>query len=95
MYHPQSNPAERVMRELSRMFRTRNSWPQYVPYNEWTFNNVCHESTHHAPSELFLNQAPHNLLIQYIHFPTIDILIDYDKKTNISPCNSVKNAIKI
>lgn len=85
IYHPQSNLAERVMRELGRMFRTycqekHSSWPQYVPYIEWTLNNVRHESTHHTPSELFLNQTPHNPLTKFIHFPTIDLPPDYDKK---------------
>jgi len=69
IYHPQSNLAERVMRELGRMFRTychtkHSNWPQYVPYIEWTLNNVRHKSTHHTPSELFLKQTPHNPLTQ-------------------------------
>lgn len=84
IYHPQSNPAERVMRELGRMFRTychdkHNTWPQYVPYIEWTLNNVRHESTHFTPSELFLKQIRHNPLSPLIQFPTSD-LPDYSKK---------------
>lgn len=72
------------MRELGRMFRTychtkHSDWPQYVPYIEWTLNNVRHKSTHFTPSELFLKQSQHNLLSQIIQFLTSD-LPDYDKK---------------
>jgi transposase InsO family protein len=74
IYHPQSNPAERVMRKLRRMFQTyyyqeHSLWPQYVLYIEWTLNNVRHESTHQTPSALFLQNSQHNPLIQFIHFP--------------------------
>ncbi|KAF0746040.1 Integrase catalytic domain-containing protein [Aphis craccivora] len=62
VYHPQSNPAERFTRELGRMFRTychkqHSLWPQYVLYIEWTLNNIRHESTHHTPSALFLQNT--------------------------------------
>jgi len=85
IYHPQSNPAERVMRELGRMFRTychtkHSSWPQYIPYIEWTLNDVHHESTHHTPSELFLKHSQYNPLTQLIQFPSEDILPDHDRK---------------
>lgn len=85
VYHPQSNPSERVMRELGRMFRTychekHSSWPQYVPYIEWTLNNTRHESTHHTPSELFLNQSQHNPLSKVVQFPINDISPDHSKK---------------
>lgn len=54
----QSNPAEYVMKELGRMFRTychqkHSSWPQYVPYIEWKLDNVQHESTHQLPLHSF------------------------------------------
>lgn len=56
VYHPQSNPAERVMRELGRMFRTychnhHTQWPYYVPYIEWVLNNTVHEATGHTPKK--------------------------------------------
>jgi len=45
VYHPQSNPAERVMRELGRMFWTycsdhHTEWPKYINYVEWVLNNT-------------------------------------------------------
>lgn len=55
IYHPQSFPADRVMRELGKMFRTychakHSTWPQFVPYIDWTLNNIRHESTQHTTS---------------------------------------------
>jgi len=85
VYHPQSNPAERVMRELGRLFRTycnerHNTWPQYVPYIEWVLNNVRHESTLHSPSELFLNDETPNPVSSLIDYPHNDITLEYPKK---------------
>jgi len=89
VHHPQSNPAERVMRELGRMFRTychtkHSYWPQYVPYIEWTINNVYHESTAHTPSELFLKHTPYNPLTQFIHFPNNDFPPNYQHKLTLA-----------
>lgn len=73
VYHPQSNPAERVMRELGRMFRLychehHNSWTQHVNYVEWVLNNLKHHSTTYTPCELFLHTTIHNP-ISNIKFP--------------------------
>lgn len=89
IYHPQSNPAERVMRELGRMFRTychhkHSLWPQYVPYIEWTLNNVRHESTHQTPSALFLKNPQHNPLTQFIQFPDNDLPFEHDKQLTLA-----------
>lgn len=85
VYHPQSNPAERVMRELGRLFRTycnerHNTWPQYVPYIEWVLNNVKHESTLHSPAELFLNDNVPNPVSQHLDYPQINFPVSYHKK---------------
>lgn len=85
IYHPQSNPTERVMRELGRMFRTychkqHSLWPQYVPYIEWTLNNIRHESTHHTPSTLFLQSRQHNPITQFIQFPHENYPVDLNKQ---------------
>lgn len=58
IYHPESNPAERVMRELGRLFRTychdnHAEWPHYVQYIEWVLNNTIHESTGFTPENFF------------------------------------------
>lgn len=97
VYHPQSNPAERVMRELGRMFRTychqqHSTWPQYVPYIEWTLNNVRHESTHQTPSALFLNKSKYNPLVQCIQFPNNDLPLDYNKELTLAQDVQVSKA---
>lgn len=74
VYHPQSNPAERVMRELGRMFRTYCSeqhmqWPRYVTYIEWVLNNTVHEATGHTPQELFLKVERCNPFDTAVEFP--------------------------
>lgn len=86
VYHPQSNPAERVMRELGRFFRTYCSeryanWPKYVPYIEWVLNNVRHESTRHTPPELFLDSELFNPIKSIIQFPPLIFLNLSDKLT--------------
>jgi len=74
VYHPQSNTAERVMRELGRLFRSycsehHSDWPTYVSYIEWVLNHTVHEATGSIPSELFLQQLPDNPLSALIDFP--------------------------
>lgn len=58
VYHPQSNPAERVMRKLGCLFRSycaqHTNWATFVPYIEWVLNHTVHEATGFMPSELFL-----------------------------------------
>jgi len=75
VYHPQSNPAERVMRELRRLFRLYCSkhhsyWPTYVPYIEWVLNHKIHEATGSTLFELFLQQSRENPLSVLVDFPT-------------------------
>lgn len=74
VYHPQSNPAERVMRELGRMFRTycsdhHTEWPRQVNYIQWVLNNTVHEATGYTPQELFLGTGRCNPFDSTINFP--------------------------
>lgn len=74
VYHPQSNPAERVMRELGRMFRTychnqHTEWPRYINYIEWVLNNTVHEATGYTPQELFSAVDKYNPFSKVISFP--------------------------
>lgn len=55
--HPQSNPTERVMRELGRMFRVlcserHSSWAKYIKQIESCLNYATHCSTGFSPYEL-------------------------------------------
>lgn len=65
--HPQSNPSERVMKEMSRLFRTycsqkHDDWTELVPHvNRW-LNHVPHESIGMSPYEAhFARKPPHVL----------------------------------
>lgn len=55
--HPQSNPSERVMRELGRVLRAysyerHSSWVKWLPIAEIWFNHNVHEATGCIPYEL-------------------------------------------
>lgn len=85
VYHPQSNPAERVMRELGRLFRTychenHTDWPRYVNYIEWVLNNTTHEATGHTPQELFLAVERYNPFSAVVSFP---LRIPLEEKTKL------------
>jgi hypothetical protein len=74
VYHPQNNPAERVMRELGRFFRTychqsHTEWPRYVNYIEWVLNNTVHESTGFTPNEIFLKTERYSPTYEAIEYP--------------------------
>jgi len=74
VYHPQSNPAEKVMRELGRLFRTychqsHTEWPRYVRYIEWVLNNTVHESTGFTPSEIFLKADRYSPIYEAVEYP--------------------------
>jgi hypothetical protein len=61
--HPQSNPSERIMRELSRLFRVycaqrHTSWPELLPdINKW-LNEIPHDSTGMSPYEAHFGVKP-------------------------------------
>ena len=62
-YHPASNPAERVMRELGRLLRTychknQTQWYNYVQDFNNLLNAVCHESTDCSPHEIIFKTIP-------------------------------------
>ena len=74
VYHPQSNPSERVMRELGRMFRTfchkkHSLWATFVCKIEGYINSSLHESTSYSPYELMFQRRPSRILQGLIKFP--------------------------
>lgn len=82
--HPQSNPTERVMRELGRCFRTLCSdqhtrWAKYVKEIEKVFNLTTHHSTGFIPYELHFNKRANDQLREIIKFPDT-IQTDHDTK---------------
>lgn len=93
VYHLQSNPAERVMRELERLFRiycneNHTELPRYVPYIEWVLNNRVHESTGFTPSEMFIGGPRYNPF----HLADIECPPDaqMDKNTKITMAKEIQ-----
>lgn len=83
--HPQSNPVERYMRELSRLFRTFCSehhtlWANEVPKLADFLNSVVHESTGFSPRELQLKEGPLSLLRDRVEYPPSGTPLPYEAK---------------
>jgi hypothetical protein len=60
--HPESNPAERIMRELSKYFRiycntTHKKWPELVSSIERWLNSFINSATGYSPIELLSGAA--------------------------------------
>lgn len=60
-YNPQSNPVERVMREIGRIIRVyahdkQTRWDQVIGRAEKTINETEHRSTGYRPIELYENK---------------------------------------
>jgi len=73
LYHPQSNPAERIVRELGRLFRTychqsHTEWPHYIKYIEWVLHHTVHENGF-TPSEIFLNEDRYSPIYEAVECP--------------------------
>ena len=72
--HPQSNPTERVMRELGRLFRTvcsqkHTKWVEFVPDMEKILNITVHQSTKLSPKELHFGKPIQDDIHELIKFP--------------------------
>ena len=75
--HPQSNPVERIMRELGRYFRTycwdkHTGWAVLVPFVQDCLNLLTHRSTGMTPYELHYNRLPREKLLDM--FPLLKSL---------------------
>lgn len=72
--HPKSNPIERVMRELGRLFRTLCSdkhtrWAKHIKDIEFFLNITTHYSTGFPPVELQFNKKSNDEIREIISFP--------------------------
>ena len=79
--HPQGNPAERVMRELSRLFRTycsdnHTGWAKAMKSFGDMINNVVHESTGFAPIQLHFGKVPSSPFRELFVYPSPDVHVD-------------------
>lgn len=73
--HPQSNPSERTMRELGRLFRTycaekHTSWGRHVTFIQDCLNYSFHLSTGQVPYELHFGRSVHEKI--YRLFPLLE-----------------------
>jgi transposase InsO family protein len=64
--HPESNPAERVMKELGKFFRiycsrTHKKWPEFVSHIQNWLNQSVSQSTGYKPIEFFEAEAKNEI----------------------------------
>lgn len=72
--HPQSNPTERIMRELGKLFRIycadqHTKWAKYIKIIQELLNVTTHSSTGYAPHELHYGEEPTDKIKKIINFP--------------------------
>lgn len=81
--HPQSNPTERVMRELGRMFRVlcstqHNTWSKHLKTIEACLNCATHHGTGCIPHELQFGTEVPDPMRDLIPYP-IQLPLDFNK----------------
>jgi hypothetical protein len=69
--HPQSNPSERYMKEISKFCRiychsNHRKWTELFPHIEFWLNNTTASSTLYSPVELLFGAERHNLFQNYL-----------------------------
>ena len=74
IYHPSSNPAERVLREVGQILRTychsdHKSWSEHVTNTEIFLNIAYHETLGLSPYQMMFLRPPPRELTQLITFP--------------------------
>ena len=75
IYHPNSNPAERVLREVGRILRTychdqQRKWRDYIEATENFINLAYHESIRDTPYTIMYGKPPPRAIEELINFPT-------------------------
>lgn len=93
--HPKSNPVERMMRELGRMFRTlcsdkHTKWAKYVNDIEFFLNATTNCGTGFSPHELHFGEQPADQIKEIIRFPD-STGISRDYKIILAKKNLEKN----
>lgn len=93
--HPQSNPTERVMREIGRLFRTLTSskhskWVDFVPNIEQILNITVHQSTGLSPVELHFGTPIQEKIHKVIKFP-MSVEQNHDYLITLARENLLKN----
>lgn len=93
--HPQSNPTERVMRELGRLFRTycedkHTAWANQITTIENLLNITTHFSTNYAANEIHFGKPIQDDIQKIIKFP-IEQKIDHKLIVTLARENIKKN----
>ena len=93
--HPQSNPTDRIMREIGRMFRTfcnekHTSWANYVKEVEKLLNIMTHMSTRCTPHELHFGTSLENETYKFIAYPE-SFRVDDDYLVTFAQTNILKS----
>lgn len=74
-YHPASNPAERVIKELRKMcriycHRQHRSWDVYLKSFQDIINEMPHGATGMCPITVLKNQSPPDRVREFVNFPS-------------------------
>ena len=75
VYHPNSNPAERVLREVGRILRTycfdkHQKWSDYITQTESFINLAYHEAIQDTPYTIMHEKLPPREISEIINFPS-------------------------
>lgn len=75
VYHPNSNPAERVLREVGRILRTychhqQRQWSNYLESAETFLNLAHHQTTKYTPYTVMHETNPPREITELIRFPS-------------------------
>ena len=74
IYHPSSNPAERVLREVGRILRTychnnHKSWSEHITNTEIFLNLAYHKTLGLSPYQMMCLRPPPREITKMITFP--------------------------
>lgn len=77
IFHPSSNMAERMLREVGRILRTychesHQKWSEYTSRAEEFINLACHDSTGVTPYEALFRKRPPRVIEEIIDFEWFD-----------------------
>jgi ribonuclease HI len=80
--HPQSNPSERVMKELAKFFRIychqhHKNWAELLPQIEQWLNRTVASSTGYAPIELIFGAKKPDIFAEFI--PRLEDVLDEEE----------------
>lgn len=96
--HPQSNPTERIMRELGKLFRVycsdqHTKWAKYIKTIEELLNVTTHCSTGYVPYELHYGEESKQKIKEIVNFPP-SMKISHELKITLAKESLIKHFIE-